>query len=101
MLKPMTDIDKLEPTPQERFTIGDRIKCHNDKPKYKDRLGLVHKLNPDICLVTLDGSPKIFQFPYEDLEILDRSLYPPPAPPPPPPKKKKPVPPPFVRNKRG
>ena len=48
----MTDIDKLEPTPHDRFQVGDRIKCHNDKPKYKDRLGVVHKLNPDICLVT-------------------------------------------------
>jgi hypothetical protein len=78
----------LSPTPVE-FKIGDRVQYTGDKnkSKYNNRLGIVHKLNADICLVKLDGSEKIFQFPYDDLEILDPILYPPPASP----KKKKPI----------
>jgi hypothetical protein len=92
---------ELPPTAPEGYQVGDRIRCHSDKPKYKDRLGVVHKTNPDICLVRLDGSEKIFQFPYHEVEILDATLFPLPPPPPPPPKKKKPLPPPIVRSKRG
>jgi hypothetical protein len=93
----MTDINNTASTPHQFFQVGDRIRCLSDKPKYQGRLGLVHKINPDICLVVLDDSAKIFQFPYAELEVLDPALHPP-APPPPP--KKKRLPPPVIRSKR-